>query len=137
MLYWHAWGRSGCTNAAKIECAHRTASKLLTDYNSNILTFHSIYDYFALLKAFDTTTLKFHQYFKDKLSSHQPSHMHYTRLKINNNFNNPLCIHSKTQKCFLYQVIPIWNNLQSSLKNYTSKFTLKTNNKPPYLFLLL
>ena len=39
-----AWGRSGRTNAAKIECAHRRARKLLTDYNRKILTFHSIYD---------------------------------------------------------------------------------------------
>ena len=36
-----AWGRSGHTNAAKIECAHRRARKLLTDYNHWILTFHS------------------------------------------------------------------------------------------------
>ena len=28
-----AWGRSGSTNAAKIECIHRRACKLLTDYN--------------------------------------------------------------------------------------------------------
>ena len=73
-----AWGRSGRTNPAKIECAHRRACKLLTDYNQTILTFHSIYDYFALLKAINTNTLNFHQYFKDKLSSHQPSHMHNT-----------------------------------------------------------
>ena len=43
-----AWGRSGSTNVAKIECAHRRAYKLLTDSNQKILTFHSIYDYFAL-----------------------------------------------------------------------------------------
>ena len=56
-----AWGRSGSTNAAKIECAHRRAYKLLTDYNQKILTFHSIYDYFALLKAlYPTNTLNFH-----------------------------------------------------------------------------
>ena len=70
-----AWGRSGRTNAAKIECAHRRACKLLTDYKQKILTFHSINDYFALLKAFNTNTLNFHEYFKDKLSSHQPSHI--------------------------------------------------------------
>ena len=34
-----AWGRSGSTNAAKIECAHRRACKLLTDYNQKILNF--------------------------------------------------------------------------------------------------
>ena len=57
-------GRSGRTKAAKIECAHRSARKLLTDYNHRILTFHSIYDYFGLLKAFNTNTLTFHQYSK-------------------------------------------------------------------------
>ena len=85
-----AWGRSGRTNAAKIECAHRRAGKLLTDYNHRILTFHSIYYYFALLKTFNTNTLNFHKYFKDKLSSHQPSHMHNTRHGTNSNFNSPI-----------------------------------------------
>ena len=119
-----AWGRSGRTNVAKIECAHSRACILLTDYNHSIFTFNSIYDYFALLKAFNTNTLNFHQYFKDKLSSHRPSQM-YTRRRANNNFNTPLFNHSKTQKCYLYQVIPIWNILPSLLKNCTSKFKLK------------
>ena len=44
---------------------------------------------------------------------------------INSNFNTPLFNHSKTQKCYLYQVIPIWNSLPNSLKNCTSKFTFK------------
>ena len=120
-----AWGRSGRTNAAEIQCAHRRARKLLTDYNHRTLTFHSIYDYYALLKAFNTNTFNLRQYFKDKLSSHQPSHMYSTRHRINSNFNTPLFNHPKTQKCYLYQVIPIWNSLPSSLKNCTSKFTFK------------
>ena len=120
-----SWRKSGRTNAAKIECAHRRARKLLADYNQWILTFHSIYDYFALLKAFNTNTLNYHQHFKYKLSSHQPSHMHNTRHRTNNNFNTPLFNHSKTQKSFLYQVILIFNSLPNSLKNCTSKFTLK------------
>ena len=106
-----AWGRSGLRNAAMIECAHRIACKLLRDYNHRILTFHSIYDYFALLKAFNTNTLYYHQYFKDKLSSHQPSHMHNTRHRTNSNFNTPVLNHSKTQKCHLVQVIPLCNSL--------------------------
>ena len=92
-----AWGRLGHTNAAKIECAHRRARKLLTDYNHRILTFHSIYDSFALLKAFNTNTFNYHQYFKDKLSSDQPPHMHNTRHRTNSNFNTQLFNHSKTQ----------------------------------------
>ena len=88
-----AWGRSGSTNAAKIECAHSRALKLLKYYNQKILIFHSIYDYFALLKAFNTNTPNFHQYFKDKLSSHQPSHMHNTRHRTNSNFNAPVFNH--------------------------------------------
>ena len=62
-----AWGRLGRTNAAKIECAHRRARKLLTDYNHRILTFHSIYDYFAVLKAFNTNTLKFSSIFQRQI----------------------------------------------------------------------
>ena len=80
-----AWGRSGRTNAAKIKCAHRRACKLLTDYNQKILTFPFYsYDYFALLQAFNTNTLNFHQYLKDKLSSYQPSHIHNTRHRTHN-----------------------------------------------------
>ena len=106
-----AWVRSGRTNAAKTECARMRALKLLTDYNRGKLTFHSIYDYFVLLNAFNTHTLNFHQYFKDKLSSHQPSHMHNTRHRTNSNFNTPLFNHAKLKKCNLYQLIPIWNSL--------------------------
>ena len=54
------------------QSAHRRACKLLTYYDQKILIFQLIYDYFALLKAFNTNTSFFHQYFKDKLSSHQP-----------------------------------------------------------------
>ena len=124
-----AWGRSGSANAAKIECAHRRARKLLTDYNQKILTFHLIYDYFALLKAFNTNTHNFHQYFVDKLSSHQPYHMLNTRHRTNSNFNTPLFNHSKTKKCYLYQVISIWNCLPNLFKNCTCKFTLKNKLK--------
>ena len=72
-----------------------------------------------------TNIINFNQYFKDKLSSHQPSHLYNTRHRTNNNFNIPLFDHSKTQKYYLYQVIPIWNSPPSLLKNFTSKFTFK------------
>ena len=123
-----AWRRSGGTDAVKIECAHRRACKLLTVNNQKILTFHSIYDYFALLKAFNTNTLNCYQYFKDKLSSHQPSHMHNTWHRTNSDFNTPLFTHSKNPKFYLYQVIPLWNSLPKLLKNCTSKFTIKKTN---------
>ena len=122
-----AGGKSGSTNAAKIECAHRRACKLLTDDNQKILTFHSIHDYFALLKAFNTNTLNFHKYFKHKLSAHQPSHMHNTRHRTNSNFNTALFNHSKTQKCYLYQVISIWNSHQNCLKIALPNLHSKTN----------
>ena len=109
MRYWHGEDRDG-----------RMLIRL------SVLTWeHSIYDYFALLEAFNTNTLNYHQYFKAKLSSHQPSHMHNTRHRTNSNFNTAVFNHSKTQKCYLYQVIPIWNSLPNSLKNCTSKFTFK------------
>ena len=122
-----AWGRSGRTNAAKIECAQRRARKLLTDYNHWILTFHSIYNYFSLLKAFNTNTLNFHHYFKDKLSSHRPSHMHNTRHRTNSNFNTLFFYHSKTQKCYLYQVIIYGTAYQVRLKIVLPVYIKKTN----------
>ena len=128
-----AWGRLGRTNAAKIECDHRRARKLLTDYNHRNLIFHSIYDYFALLKAFNTNTHNYHKYFKDKLSSYHPSYMHNTRHRTNSNVNTPLFNNSKTQKCYLYQVIPIWNCLKSSLENWNSKSTFKKQIKSQLL----
>ena len=61
-----AWGRSGRTNVAKIERAHRRVRKLFTDYNHRILTFHSIYDYFALLKAFIVSISFLTQFLSDR-----------------------------------------------------------------------
>ena len=53
-----AWRRSGRTNAAKIECVHMRARKLLTcDYNQNFIIFHSTNNSLAFLKAFNTNTL--------------------------------------------------------------------------------
>ena len=57
-----------------------------------------------LLQAFNTNTLNFHQYFKDKLSSHKPSDMHNRRHRTDSYFNTPLFYHSQTQKCYLYQL---------------------------------
>ena len=120
-----AWRRSVHTNSAKIECAHMRARKSLTDYNHKILTFHSI-NYFALLKAFNTNTLNFHQYFKDKLSSHQPSHMHNNmQTQYKQSYYYYTFSSLKTDFFYLYQVIPIWNRLPSSFKNCTFKFTFK------------
>ena len=114
--------RSWRPNAAKIDCAHRRASKLLINYNQKMLSFYSIFDYFTLLKAFNTNTLHFHQYFKNKLSSHQPFNMH-TRHRINSNLIFSLLNHPKTQKCFSTVLFKIRNSQPSSLENCTSKFT--------------
>ena len=74
---------------------HASYSQIISLYR--ILTFHSIYDCFALLKAFNTNILNYHQYFKDKSFSHQPSHMHNTRHRTNSNFNTALFKCSKTK----------------------------------------
>ena len=124
MLYWHEEDRE-VLMLLRLSVLTGEHVNYFPDYNQKILTFHSLYDYFALLKAFKTYTLNFHQYFKDKLSSHQPSHMHNARHRTNSNFNTKLFNHSKTPKCYLYQVISIWNSLPKLLKKWTSKFTLQ------------
>ena len=78
-----AWGRSGRTNAAKIECAHRRACKLLTDYNQkDPFGSYSIYYYFTLLKAFNTNTLNFHQYLRQIIFSATISYAQHQTLNI-------------------------------------------------------
>ena len=131
MLYWHGED-SGRTNNAKIRCAHRGTRKLLTDYNHKILTVHSIHDYFALVKTFNTNTLNFHQYLKKKLSSHQPSHVLNTRQRTNSNLISSLFNHSKTQKCYFCQVIPVLNSLPNSLKNCSSKCTIRDKSRATF-----
>ena len=135
MLYWHGEDREVLMLLRLSVLTCRRACKLLTDYNQKILTFHSIYDYFALLKAFSTQiTLIFKKYFKDKLYSHQPCHLHNTRHRTNTNFNTPLFNHSKTPKCYLYQVIPIRNSLPKLLKtSLHSKDKLKATSWHPNL----
>ena len=66
MLYWHGEDRD-VLMLPRFECAYRRACKLLTDYNQRILIFHSVYDYSALLKTFNTNTFNFHKYFKEIL----------------------------------------------------------------------
>ena len=76
-----------------------------SNYSLIITIGSSLFTQFVLLKAFNINTLNFHQYFKDQLSSHQPSHMHNTRHRTNSNFNTPLFNHSTTQNFHLYQVL--------------------------------
>ena len=83
MLYSVACGKSRRINASKIDYAHRRACKLLADDNKKILTFHSIYDYFALLMAFNTNNLSFQEYFKDNIFS---STISYAQHKTQNKY---------------------------------------------------
>ena len=121
-----AWGRSGRTNAAKIECAHRRARKLLKDYNHMILTFHSIYDYFAFYR----------------LSTQIPliiiniSKTNYLLI------NHLICTTPDTEQIVIlilhFLIIQklrnvICTSLPNSLKNYTSKFTFKKQIKSHHL----
>ena len=119
-----AWGRSGRTIAAKIECAHRRARKLLTDYKQNILTVHSIYDYFALLC------------FKHKY------HLIFINISKTNYLliNHLICTTPDTEEIVIlilhYLIIQklknvictklfIWNSLPNLLKNCTSKLAFE------------
>ena len=79
-------------------------------------------------KTFNTDILNFHQYFNDKLSSHQPSHMHTTRHKINSNMLTPLFNRPRTEK---KSVQSNYRREQPSkfTKYCTTMFTFKKTNK--------
>ena len=126
MRYWHGADRDVLMllRLSVLTCGeHANYSQIITIRSSLFTQFMTTLPFMITLNTLNS--LNYHQYFKDKLSSHQPSHMHNTRHRTNINFNTPLFNHSKTQKCYLYQVISIWNSLPNSLKNCTSKFTSK------------
>ena len=106
-----------------------------------ILTFHSIYDYFALLKAFNTNTLNFHQYI---------SKTNYVLIK------NLICTAPNTEKIvifllhhliiqelkkfYLHLAIPIWTayqiRLKISLPSLHSKNEYKATSQHPTQYLI-
>ena len=102
MLYWHEEDKDVLMLLRLSVLTGEHANYLQVNYIQTILNFRSIYGYFALLTASNTNTVCFHLYLNDKLSSHQPSHMHNTRHRTNSNFNTPLFNHSKTEKFYLY-----------------------------------
>ena len=91
-----AWGRSGHTNAAKIECAESRAPKLLTYYNRTILTLNLWLLCFN--KIFQRKYPEFSSIFQKQIIFSQPSHMHNTRHSTKCNFNALLFNHSKFKK---------------------------------------
>ena len=124
MRYWHGEDRDlrMLLRLSVLSGEHANYSQIITYW---ILTFHSIYDYFALLKAFNTNTLNYLSSISQRQIIFSSTISYAQHHRTNDNFDTPLFIHSTTQKCYLYQVIPIWNSLPNSLKNFTSKFTFK------------
>ena len=112
-LYWHGEDRDVLMllRMSVLTGERANYSQIMTKRS---LPFHSIYDYLALLKAFNIKPLFFINDLIDKLSSHQPSHMHNIHYLIIQKLKNFICTYSH-----------IWNSLPSSLKNCTSKFTFK------------
>ena len=118
-----AWGRSWRPNVAiRLIVLTGERANYLSIIAKRCPVFTHFFYYFTLLKAFNTNALHFHQYFKNKLSSHQPFDMH-TRHRINSNLKFSLLNHPKTQKCFCTMLFKICNSKPSPLENCTSKFT--------------
>ena len=72
-----------------------------------------------------TAEIYINLHFKNKNSSH--IFVMHCSLTQNHTplLNTPQFNHSKTQNCYFYQVITIWNSLPNSLKNCTFKLTFK------------
>ena len=95
MLYWHG---------EDLEVLMLLSLSVLTGEHANysqIITKRSIFHSIMITLLYEKLSrnaLNFHQYFKDKFSSHQPSHMHNTKIVI-------LMLHfsfiQKTQKLFI------------------------------------
>ena len=120
------WGRSGrYYNAAQIGCAYLRALKLLTDYDQKFLNLWL----FCCIKGFRHKYPQFSSIFQWQIIIIYSSTIICTTpeteqivISILN-----LLISQKLKKCYFYQVIPIWNNLPSSLNNELQCLHSKTN----------
>ena len=108
MLYWHGDDQDVLIllRLSVLLGEHANYSQII----KKILTIHSIYDYFPLLKTFNANTLNVHRYFKDKLFSYQQSHMYNTKYRTSSNIYSTFYTF-KYWKIVLHQVIPMWNSL--------------------------
>ena len=98
----------------------------LANYSQNITIGSSLFTQFMITLLYYRLSTQIPLIFINiSKTNYNLTNNHNTRHRTNSNFNTPLFNHSKTQKCYLYQVIPIWNSLPNSLKNCSSKFTFK------------
>ena len=104
------------TNAAKIGYAHGRACRLVTncDQGSSLFTQFVI----TLLCWWLSThvPLVFIKCFRDKLSSHQPSHVHNTRHGTGSNFDTPLFIIQEPKSSSCAKLFPCGTAYQNFLK---------------------
>ena len=122
MLYWHGEDREVLMllRLSVLTGEHANYSQIITKRSSLFTQFMITFLYKKLSTQIPLIFINI-----SKTNYLLINHMHNTRHRTNSNFNTPLFNHSKTQKCYLYQVIPIWNSRPKLFENCTSKFTVK------------
>jgi len=136
-----AWGRSGLGNANHMERLLRRAWRVV-DYpktgrnrvTTDILNFHSIYNYFASVNLYKIQRLNHHQYFSDLLESLIPQHGRVTRFSASDSYNIPRYLKCKSQRHFVYQSVHVWNGLSDEVKANRSLIKFKKKLKQELLF---
>ena len=122
-----AWGRCSLTSIAKVDRVQRRiiryiygASDNSAFYNSKILKFKNLYDYFALRKFYKELNDPNTDYFLERVLSLQPDHDYPTRFSSQFNLVGPRLIRSSFRASYLYQAVECWNQIPVSIKNCNS-----------------
>ena len=117
------WGNSSAGNVDRIVRLQKRFFKLLSyrghidpQISFSLLSFKSLFKYFALLKFFQIFRMNRHVYLSDLISNFIPSHDYETRFSINDNVLLPSFRLSSTRRNFLLTSINLWNTLPPYLK---------------------
>jgi len=131
-----AWGGSSVSNVQRIDKLLKRAGKIVRftgagrpQFDVNLFTTRSAYEYFVSIKMFRVVRLGEHEHFLVLFNNLLPEHEHLTRFNSGLLYNTPQYCKSKCQKSFLFQSVDIWNRLPAEIKNCNTlnkfKFCLK------------
>ena len=126
----------------KVEILHKKAIRAIfnlpynshtNDYfkNNNILKLQDLYKLKLCLLLYQYINPSVPLSLTHRIRTHDSIHNHNTRHR--RDLNLPRYTKASTQSCFLFQSISEWNTLPQTIKNSTSKNTLKKNLKSYYL----
>ena len=126
------WGGTGVSNMRRVASIQNRVVKLLGEgdlssiyRNFNILPLHCLHKYFTLIKFYQMHILERSEELNKFINTLEPLHSYPTRFSDGLCLNVPRIYRSKFYSSFIYRGTKFWNDLPSSLHNFTSLTTFR------------